>query len=889
MNLKKVFLSLSIKHQISFVISIITLLCLVLILALFSLYGNIIISIRSRARQEYFNERYKLCFDSLIDLQNFLLYQYEQFLAGFNEQLYYFGISLNDFNESFFDDKSLPFKIVDYIDNIDNIEEDRSITTLKQYYKFNFSKNNDTCKISDIDNDFTKNKVFLHNHLDSIKNLKVSYLGIGNEGHFIYENYIMTSFICKFLLTDTPFKIQELKNISNNNITEHFKKRIDEHIEHIEIIFKEYKNGNFKLMDILYPDLFLKFGQYLNNTETRDNMTNYLENFSHYFTFIDYFKEYTFFLSYKNSLIQEYYIIRDYINMIFLKTQNFLNINTIPVFLENNTIFSEELCFSFLFKQIILLNISSDINFSEEKLEKIKNSLKVGKSTINDCILGEKYDIDVDENVNSFLKNKFFHRHYSLLNKRESALIKLSDNPIGERYLGIKYTFPDLSSLIDFNPPFMTLSQLNLYSFMTFYEPTQCIDIMNNYYDICQYFIILLLIYLWILIYIYLRIRLKKLYREVIKPINDLNDKISQLDIREENQLKYEPDDSINELFKLCNELLLGKYKKKLLHQSEIEIEKMEKDKNNNFNNLKIDRKIIEEMIQNKDQYNLIQNDIFILKSSEEKSKNKDSVRERKKLNTVIDKVKKNNLYNENKDLFDLNFETKNSDTTNDKIYYTYKKMSAKESSLINQYENLFQNGQSKLFKFDKDETLLEMKSSLNYKSLYEVVNFVFDYDIELGLNLVPKKSKLLYKENLKTYNKIKKGKSRKISSAFAKEENKSNNDKISIFNEIKDESNIKIDDFDKSVADTYDTKNLLFIWYKEAKYFHNVEFLQKEHDKELKDLCKININNGDDFKKFNKNENKFNYKANINRTLRKPPSFNKGLESVFRKSKIKP
>ena len=120
---------------------------------------------------------------------------------------------------------------------------------------------------------------------------------------------------------------------------------------------------------------------------------------------------------------------------------------------------------------------------------------------------------------------------------------------------------------------------------MSFYEPAQCIDVMNNFYDICQYLMVLLLIYLWILIYIYLRIRLNKLYEEVIKPINDLNDKISQLDIREENQLKYESDDSINELFKLCNELLLGKYKKKLMHQSEIEIEKMDKDNNNNYIN----------------------------------------------------------------------------------------------------------------------------------------------------------------------------------------------------------------------------------------------------------------------------------------------------------------
>ena len=884
MNLTKVFLSLSIKHQISFVISIISILCLILILALFSLYGNIIISIRSRSRQKYFNERYKLSFDSLIDTQNFLLYQYEQLIAGFNEQLHYFGVSLNDLKESFFDDKILPFKIIDYIDNI---EEESSITNLYEYYKFNFSNNDDTCQISNINNDFTKNKVFLHNHLNNIKHLKVSYLGIGEVGHYIYENYLLVSFICKFLLTDFPNKIKELKNISNNNIYEHFKSRIDEHRFDIAIIFDEYKINNFKLMDVLYPDLFEKFTEYLNKNQTKDNLNDYLENFSHYFTYIDYLNENTFFLSYKNRFIQEYYIIRDYINKIFLKCQNFLNINTIPVFKENNTIFSKELCFSFLYKQIVLLNISSDIKFTEDKIETIKNSLKFGESTINDCILGKNYDIDVDENVNSFLKNKYFNPHYSLLNRRESALFKLSDNPIGEKFLGIKYTFPDLPSLIDFNPSFMTLSQLNLYSFMSFYEPTHCIDIMDNFYNICQYMIILLLIYLWIFIYIYLRIRLRKLYVEVIKPINDLNDKISQLDIREENQLKYESDDSINELFKLCNELLLGKYKKKLLHQSELEIEKMEKEKNDNFNNLKIDRKIIEEMIQNKDQYNITQNEIFILKSSEEKFRNVNKSRERKKMNTVIDNTKYNTLYNENKDLFDLNFEHKHSDN-NEKLYNTYKKMSANEPSLINQYEYLFQNNQAK-FKLEKDERLLEMKSSLNYKSLYEVVNFVYNYDIE-GRNLVPKKSKLLYKENLKTYNRIKRGKNRKISTTFNKEENKSNIEKISAFNEIKEESNIKIDDFDKSVANTYETNNLLFIWYKAAKYFHNVEFLQIEHDKELKDLCKVTINNGNETENLDKNEKKMNtHKDNKLKTLRKMPSFNNGIGNMFRRNKIKP
>ena len=187
MNLKKIFLSLSIKHQISFVISIISILSLCLILALFSLYGNIIISIRSRARQEYFNERYKLCFDSLIDLQNFLLFQYEQLLTIFNEQLYYFSISMNDLNESFFDDKILPFKIINYNDTIEN---EREMTTIKEYYKLDFSRNNETCPISDYD--FTKNKVFLHNHLNNIKKMKISYLGVDGEEHFICENYILS-------------------------------------------------------------------------------------------------------------------------------------------------------------------------------------------------------------------------------------------------------------------------------------------------------------------------------------------------------------------------------------------------------------------------------------------------------------------------------------------------------------------------------------------------------------------------------------------------------------------------------------------------------------------------------------------------------------------------
>ena len=206
MNFKRQFLSLSIKHQISIVITIICICSLLLILALFSLYGNIILSIRSRARQEYFHERYKLIFDSQVDFQNFLLFQYEQLLKQFNEEFYYYSISLNDFNESFFYDKEIPMKIIDY-----NNEEKQENTKVAQYYQLNYDDKSETCEIFN----FTKNYVFLHNHLETIQNLRILYLGIDGNNHKILEDYLFASLICKYLLTHSRSRIEDLRNKSN--------------------------------------------------------------------------------------------------------------------------------------------------------------------------------------------------------------------------------------------------------------------------------------------------------------------------------------------------------------------------------------------------------------------------------------------------------------------------------------------------------------------------------------------------------------------------------------------------------------------------------------------------------------------------------------------------
>ena len=96
MNLKKYFLTLSIRHQISLVTELIAFFTLIIILILFYLYSNIILKIRSNSRETYFYDRYKLIFDSHIDFLNNLLHQYEQLIKNFNSQLYYYSISLDN-------------------------------------------------------------------------------------------------------------------------------------------------------------------------------------------------------------------------------------------------------------------------------------------------------------------------------------------------------------------------------------------------------------------------------------------------------------------------------------------------------------------------------------------------------------------------------------------------------------------------------------------------------------------------------------------------------------------------------------------------------------------------------------------------------------------------
>ena len=872
MNIKKKFLTLSIRHQIIIVVIIISIFCLLSILALFSLYTNIIVSIQSRKRKEYYFQKYKEIIDSEIRFQSFLLYQYEQIIKGFNSQIYHYSskIDLSEPSFSYQNNLIKYYKDTTEDDYDPNLPDDEKI-----YFLLSFS-----------DDEYLNNKIYfylsniypsINNKLKGIRNFRISYFG---KNISIIDEYVFILLQKKNLFSINRTRINEIEEISNSNYSGYYNDLINEYVNKYKNYMNAYKRGELKFMDIFFENKFNLFTNYVNETYLRQNYNSsvreYLNNISSNFQFIDYSTGETFITDSgdKNNVkfLEQNKIISDYINFIFSKIQNSLNINVIPVFNENNTIMSVDLCYAFLYKQIMFHNLTANNNvFDEEKLNIIYNSLKKGESNIGDCILNKKYDYDTSQNVYDILNIKF-DKFYSIKNTRESSLFKLSGTFIGENYFCTKYTFPDFTSILNFKPTFLTLDQLNLYCFKSFYEPQHYFNNMMNFFTNCQYIVIICLLYLWILVCFYLLFRLNKLFKEIIDPINNLSEAINKIEIKEENMLKYEADDSINELFKLCNDLLLGKYKQKMVHESELEkgnFDQNDGGKNiNDFNNLKINRKLIEEMVENKNEYNIKEDEIKTFNVNECPNNKgiliRDNIKTSKDIRkTTIIKRKVTNPTDVLNQINKIQKDIKKTQSINQAINLLNKKMSY-DVNLLFKSENLISTTENQ-----SEEDILEIEVLLNYKHLYDIVDLVFNYDLKYDKKFISKNSKLLFKSNLRNYNKYHRAKSKVKIATDIEEDNKIKieNDKITTYEkEIKEDAKIRIEEFDKSVINTYETKDILFLWYEEAKYFKGIQFLQTNHTKELNNLCNLfgNENKVMNNKQLNNNNN-----ININNSIR--------------------
>ena len=238
MGVKKTFLTLSIRHQITIYIIVTSITCLLSLLTLFSIYSQIILKMQSRKRNEYYFEKYKEIIDAEVKFQSFILYLYEQIIKVFNSQLYYYN-SNNDIVDLLSD--QFQNEYVQYYD----YPEKPKVGDNNTFYLLNFS--------NDVPNNYQVrmylNSIYpsLNNKLNVITNFSLSFFGRN-----------------KSLINDYNFILLEKKNAYSINWTQIQKIRQYPFSEHynglIDIYVNKYSNykNDFKIGELDFMDIFFE-------------------------------------------------------------------------------------------------------------------------------------------------------------------------------------------------------------------------------------------------------------------------------------------------------------------------------------------------------------------------------------------------------------------------------------------------------------------------------------------------------------------------------------------------------------------------------------------------------------------------------------------------------
>ena len=671
MSFQSKFLSLSMKEQICLVLISLTLFCILVILSICGSLAYEILKEDFRLKKLYFYEQYKEYIESCLLFQNFYLLQYEEIIKRIQKQIW---------------EIQQTFSIYDFESNFQNFEKEDILSKIEHdsYYSINNNIN--------INNNFLYYTYFSDSisHCLSIENeLYKQYNTLSSLlfSHNIYDSFrfpmyevpIMTSPIffninCYTMFSFNFWKMKDkIMEICGNeiNLSKIFN-YYNEKINDAKININEKLLLFFTEKPSLVEHMFDKILGEINKEVPYKNLDSYLEYampLSGYFTKIDYSNNLFYFINDIEELYYYYYIesnlIEKYIYFINNKISSFIDMYFIPLFSENNTIISPELCVLFQLKQL-------NFFLEEKEIEELFNNINKGESIINKCfsnnnILDNQEELKTIFNLNftSFL----YVRNYTI----KHGIIYLENST----YYFVKYTYPNYNSLKEFNSDYFLLEKINYYLFASFREP---INFANHYCNIslnCFYLIIIIIVYIWVLCLIINLIVFNKIIGQLTEPINKLQEAVESNSITDENIFKYEYDDIINELFLTCKELLSGEIHKNDIGCNNFSIISIPKDKENikniHLKNLRINNDILNQLISEKQNIfdcsknikkNYLYKDIKMNKYINDKqsrahntnvffddNNNKDEIN-KKSVNKITDKIKyiKNNEEKEKED-----------------------------------------------------------------------------------------------------------------------------------------------------------------------------------------------------------------------------------------------
>ena len=620
MGLKKTFLQLPLNSQIYLSIMLIIIANLLIIIFLSQVFTITQCNYLKSRKKEYFSVMFQNIMESNVYFMNLCILQYENLIKTFNYQLYLYlhdediliNFAMLNVNNIFQFDTNKINLILDPSKNITNNYSYSNTSEILYIYYYSDNKS----ILPSLGQLVITNGLSYLNQIKGIRSFRIPFYG---------DLFTMGEFLISFskynaLFTLNCSKILDVIELFGGDMDKYMKdirSKEDTSFNYYKKFFDSYVKKELPFIDLMYELKYNIFSDY-KNIEDENIKEDYIRNQSIFFQSINFKDDTTLFYDKWNPKTTRFQsfnnLIYKYLDFLFLQLSNKISLYSIPFNHDTSDTISINLCYFFLLKQIVYLNITSDdigIKFDKNFLDNIYNEISnKGNISINDCKIEKYYSKNKDQlipNGDNFKKyydlEYIYNSYIYLLNKKDSNSI-IYEN---------KFSYPNYACLKDLFPNFFSFQQIDFYSFSFGNQINKMINSSNQIYSNIRFLMILILVLSWIIFLFIFMVITTRIIKQVTEPIiklteiidlNNLNEKIIN-----ENIFEYKSDDDINEFFLMCKKLIDGEIKDNNFKNKEnIEI--------NSNNNMIINNKMILELIENQKSLNTADKEIFLYRQA---------------------------------------------------------------------------------------------------------------------------------------------------------------------------------------------------------------------------------------------------------------------------------
>jgi len=541
----------SIKTQIIWTTLFFSLIGILLINIIINSY---IFEIKERSiknHREYYYTIQKDILQNIISFQNMYLFNYQDTLINLISELYNI-LTINKFFEVDYSLFPFSFKRLNYSEISDKITiDDDDVNDMENSTKIYYMLDKN---ISNLDDEEVEKKhqddfiMVASRILLTFESFRIPHYGDIQlfDGMIIYLNKTKEIYCLNYELINDFIK----NDIGSNNLDEYYNNLINTIMKPLLPAIE-----NILANTTVFPDIILE-------SSIKSLLKSYNNNrmYPKFAPYIDYKKELLHFIRIDDEG-EEIYISAKFkegiIDDILMKMMKFHNTTTLLISAEDNTILNVMSCYSLFMKlQIIFLTKYSEKQFEKYKNDFYKNYENILKKnvTFDKCFLDYQSD-SIQNYIGQYLNHDNTNYFESEINYNFS-FIKFSNITAGKQYMAVRYSYPELLLLERKHPRYLLINFIKIYTFMNFLSPFSYVKDKSEFLMMNFYAITISSLYLWIIIFVIIIIICFKLSKEITQPLINLKNAIEKMSFKDNKIFEYKDDDSINELFVMCKDLV---------------------------------------------------------------------------------------------------------------------------------------------------------------------------------------------------------------------------------------------------------------------------------------------------------------------------------------------